>query len=161
MKISFFACEDFAEGLSHVMPLLGIEIAEGGFSLRAEKADFLGVSLKGNAAVIYYKEKNHFFRALGIFVEKARLGGDFEVREQPSFDTVGMMFDVSRFGALKPSAVKQQLDYLALMGYNLYMLYTEDSLSFPAVRTSAICARVIAKESFVSWMIMPMRTALR
>ncbi len=127
MKISFFECEAFAEGLSRVMPVLGIEAGEGGFTLRAEKADFLGASLKGNFGIIYYKEKIHFFRALGLFVEKARLGGDFEVREQPRFDTVGMMFDVSRFGGLRLSAVKEQLDYLALMGYNLYMLYTEDS----------------------------------
>ncbi len=131
MVISFQSCEAFGEGLSRVLPILGVECGEGGYSLRAEQADFLGASLSGKEGVIYYKEKIHFFRALGLFVEKARLGGDFEVRESLSFDTVGMMFDTSRFGGLKLSAIKEQLDYLALMGYNLYMLYTEDSFDLP------------------------------
>ena len=131
MVISFFGCEAFAEGLGRLCPILGVEIGDGGYSLRAEKADWIGASLSGKNGVIYYKEKIHFFRALGLFVEKARLGKDFEVSETLSFDTVGMMFDTSRFGGLKLSAIKEQLDYLALMGYNLYMLYTEDSFDLP------------------------------
>lgn len=131
MLISFLNSESFSEGLSRLLPLLDVTVGEGGFSVRAERADFLGASLSGKNGIIYYKEKIHFFRALGLFVEKARLGKDFEVRESLSFDTVGMMFDTSRFGGLKLSAIKEQLDYLALMGYNLYMLYTEDSFELP------------------------------
>ena len=81
MVISFSSCEAFAEGISRLCPVLGIEIGEGGYSLRAEQADFLGASLSGKSGVIYYKEKIHFFRAFGLFVEKARLGKDFEVKE--------------------------------------------------------------------------------
>ncbi len=131
MVVSFIGCEPFSEGLSRLLPILGVSVGDGGLSVHAEKADFLGASLVGKSGVIYYKEKIHFFRALGLFVEKARLGEDFEVRENPSFDTVGMMFDTSRFGGLKLSAIQEQLDYLALMGYNLYMLYTEDSFDLP------------------------------
>ena len=116
MLISFSACEAFSEGISRLCKVLDIEIGEGGYRIRAEKADYLGASLSGKDGVIYYKEKIHFFRALGLFVEKARLGKDFEVKEELSFDTVGMMFDTSRFGGLKLSAIKEQLDYLAAAG---------------------------------------------
>lgn len=51
--------------------------------------------------------------------------------EKQAFDTIGLMFDCSRNGVLRVETVKYLLRRLALMGFNLFMLYTEDTYEVP------------------------------
>jgi len=52
---------------------------------------------------------------------------DYEIRQKAAFSTVGPMLDVSRGGVMKVSAVKKYLEYIAALGMNMLMLYTEDT----------------------------------
>ena len=57
--------------------------------------------------------------------------GDFEKREKNKFDTVGAMIDVSRNAVLTVESVKRLIRYMAVMGLNRLMLYTEDTYTVP------------------------------
>ena len=50
-----------------------------------------------------------------------------ELRQKARFTTVGPMLDLSRGGVMKVSSVKKYLDYMAVFGMNMLMLYTEDT----------------------------------
>src|SRR5687768_13633822 len=47
--------------------------------------------------------------------------------ERPPFDSLGVMWDQSRNAVARPETVKYFLRRMALMGLNLFMLYTEDT----------------------------------
>jgi hypothetical protein len=53
---------------------------------------------------------------------------------------------------------KSVLRRLALAGYNMAMLYTEDTYGLPASRISVICVERIRLRRFASWIIMPLRS---
>ena len=56
---------------------------------------------------------------------------DFEFRQNASFRECGIMLDVSFGCVLKVAAVKKYLNFMALHGMNLMMLYTEDLYEVP------------------------------
>ncbi len=51
----------------------------------------------------------------------------FEISQQATFDTLGVMMDMSRGGVMKVDSVKKYLKYMAAHGMNMLMLYTEDT----------------------------------
>ena len=53
------------------------------------------------------------------------------IESKTTFLTQGMMLDCSRHAVMKVSYVKHWMRQLALMGYNLLMLYTEDTYVLP------------------------------
>ncbi len=128
MKLSFSVDKTFDIGIKRLSALLGFECGEGGISVSAEKRDFPGVSLSGGKAVIYYKEKHQFFRELGVLVEKAKRSDSFTVNEDGFFDMLGIMIDASRCAVATVETMHKMTDYLALMGYSMAMLYTEDTV---------------------------------
>ncbi|MBQ8321148.1 MAG: beta-N-acetylhexosaminidase [Clostridia bacterium] len=125
MKLNFNVDPDFSEGIGRLSKILGYGIGED-ISVTACQSERIGVSLHGKSATIYYREKVQFFRGLGILAEKARTLSDFDVTEDGFFKTVATMIDSSRCGVPTVKTVKSLLDYLAVMGYNMMMLYTED-----------------------------------
>lgn len=56
---------------------------------------------------------------------------EFEIKQTPQFETLGAMLDMSRNAVLKVEAVKEYLTYLAALGFNMFMLYTEDTYEIP------------------------------
>lgn len=52
---------------------------------------------------------------------------NFEISEKPSLKTLGAMLDMSRGGVMRAESVKTYIKYLAAHGYNMLMLYTEDT----------------------------------
>ena len=87
-----------------------------------------GLSLKidGGHGVIGYSSRAAFCRAFALYIQHA--GKDsFELFEEPSFDTVGMMADVSRNAVLRVESVKKLARLSAIEGMNALMLYTEDT----------------------------------
>ncbi len=136
MRLSFTGeTRDVEEGLAILCPLLDVEVAEGGLSVEVARTegDRVEVSRRGGALTIRYREKVRFFRALGLLVERLREGGgDFEVIEDPWFDTIGPMVDVSQGNAVPTvETVKRLLRRMALMGLDMLMLYAEDSYEVP------------------------------
>lgn len=54
-----------------------------------------------------------------------------EIEEKPSFKTFGILLDCSRTGIVTVEHFKRWLRRLALMGYNMAMLYTKDAYQLP------------------------------
>ena len=77
---------------------------------------------------IEYEHTNEFFRALAILTDKIKNGENgFLVKMKRQFDTCGLMIDVSRNAVPKTDTLKRIIVYMAKMGFNMLMLYTEDT----------------------------------
>lgn len=91
----------------------------------------LMVICKNNTVEILYGEPVHFYRALGLLLahlERSDSGNaGYECREEVQFRSSGAMLDCSRNAVLTVSAVKKYIRYMAWLGMNRLMLYTEDT----------------------------------
>lgn len=126
MKLRFEIEEKLLEGAMRIAPILGIEEGEG-ITLSAVESDKNGVVLKDGKAVIYYTRPSVFFRELCVLAENAHKG-DFEIFEDTHFETLAVMIDASRCAVPTLESLYKMLDRLALMGYSMAMLYTEDTV---------------------------------
>ena len=114
-------------GVDRLSSVLGFEKGNG-IKVSAEKGNKNGVALKNNEAVIYYTSKSIFFRELGVLVENARISDCFEIEEDGFFTELSTMIDASRCAVPTVKTMYKLIDRLALMGYSMAMLYTEDTV---------------------------------
>lgn len=82
---------------------------------------------KNGSFRIDYATKTDFFRALTIFEAVKDSGEKLDIKAENHFNTCGIMVDVSRNAVLKVDTVKNVIRYMAKMGLNMLMLYTEDT----------------------------------
>lgn len=129
MKIQLNVNDDLQKAANRLSDILDVEFGSG-IEVNAVLGDRIGASLKEGVGTIYYRERCHFFRELGVFVENARKSDSFDVTEDGFFNTVGLMFNATHTSP-KPEAVCKYIDYMALLGYNLLMLYTESNIKLP------------------------------
>ncbi|MCY0878176.1 MAG: beta-N-acetylhexosaminidase [Firmicutes bacterium] len=117
-----------AQGVEHLTRAGHFEVSEAGLPVQVVKTHDVALQIDkdGPGAILRYREPHHFFRGIGWLLQFAREPAPWHVREEPAFRTVGAMFDVSRNAVLTVASVQRLLEYLALMGLNLCMLYTED-----------------------------------
>ena len=133
MKFAFLKAEAVLDGIALVAPDLGIEIvseeeAELIVTLQTGEKNTLTVTREGNAATIAFGEKACFFRALATLCAWVREGTlQKTLTETAIFSTNGAMGDTSRNAVMNVQTVKLLLRKMALMGMNMYMLYTEDT----------------------------------
>lgn len=99
------------------LPVLVQESAENGIKVKLEN---------GHGDIIY-GEKIQFFRAFGLFLENCAKSDEFEIEENPQFETIGPMFDLSRNAVMKVESFEGMFRKLALMGFDSAMLYMEDT----------------------------------
>lgn len=123
----FTVDKDLLCGIERLKSLLGFEIGDG-IEVFAEKADKNGVTLKDGKAVIYYTRKSVFFRELGLLTENAKKQNSFEIFEDVFFTELSTMIDASRCAVPTVKSMFRLIDRLALMGYSMAMLYTEDTI---------------------------------
>ena len=126
MKIKFNVDSKFQKGIERLTKILGYEISNDGIVLCAVEGERIGASLKDGNGTIYYNKTNHFFRELSVFVQNASKKNEFDITEDGYFETMGLMMDASRAAVQTVETACSLMDYLAVMGYNLFMLYTED-----------------------------------
>ncbi|PWW28241.1 glycosyl hydrolase family 20 [Cytobacillus oceanisediminis] len=130
MKLKFLGeMEELYQGIHELQTQLQFQVADDGFPILVEQTleNQLEVRKDGSQGLIRYANKIHFFRGLGLFIEKAMNQGYFYVNETPQFQMNGIMLDCSRNAVLKPDTVRTFLRYMAVMGLNMVMLYTEDT----------------------------------
>ncbi len=133
MEINIEALSDeevrIIEQLSQTLELADNEIS--GIPLRAEKNDegLLEVSLEGSGIFISYPTAVGFARGLSHLRTVWQTG--LSVQEKRQTEDCGLMIDVSRNAVLTVSSVKLMLNYMAAMGLNCLMLYTEDTYRLP------------------------------
>jgi len=89
-----------------------------------------GIEISGTSATIRYSTPVQAARAVG-----AILSGLVSARkpyaENTPFETLGIMLDCSRNAVMTVDHIKQWLRQLVLLGYNMVMLYTEDTYELP------------------------------
>lgn len=106
----------------------GIEILSscGGAKIgRCEKGYHIYGS--GDNVNIDYATKTDFFRAMTIYEALKGTEDNFDISAVNNFDSCGIMIDVSRNAVLTVDTVKDIIRYMAKMGLNMLMLYTEDT----------------------------------
>ena len=88
------------------------------------------VDLTGDTAVISYSTATQAGRALGVLMSGLAKTGSI-YREATPCTTVGIMLDCSRNAVMTVDQLKVWLRRLCLLGYNMVMLYTEDTYELP------------------------------
>lgn len=134
MKLYFKNAETVGEGIALLCADLGIEVVSEGEAVLTvtvceAQADTLTVSLDNKQATITYGGGTaRFFRGLATLMAWVRAKETKKtLTETPLFKTNGAMADMSRNAVMKVEHVKTMLRKMALMGMNMYMLYTEDT----------------------------------
>ena len=132
MKFAFKQADGLLEGISLLAQDLDITLvndhADVVVSVEERGKDILSVTLDGRCArIVYGGGKARFFRGLAFLVDAVKRGEKtYTLSESPIFKLNGAM--ASTGGAvMKVSTVKTMLRKMALMGLNMYMLYTEDT----------------------------------
>lgn len=132
MQINIMGEPKILQGLNLLSEELDLELHEKGYPITVtQRVGPILIVNKGGKGEIFYQETIHFYRAIGLWLENYKKNGEFEVTEQPQFQTSGVMLDVSRNGVLKIEEVKGLLRKMAIMGLNVVMLYTEDTYEVP------------------------------
>jgi hypothetical protein len=102
----------------------------GGILVKTYHGKTGSLRFDGTAAALCWDTRAHFFRLLGLLVEKLP-GGAFSLEETAAFSSCGAMFDVSRNAVLSVEGFRFFLRRMALMGMDMAMLYTEDTYEVP------------------------------
>ena len=106
---------------------------DGAITVECEKGgpeSTVQVTLEGSHARITYDRPHHAARGLGALLSGLVQEGK-PYLEQTPFQTVGIMLDCSRNAVMTVEHFKSWLRQLALLGYNMAMLYTEETYELP------------------------------
>lgn len=117
------------------LELVGKDGRDGAYGVAAVKGDTFSIERIdcnecGAKIRITYTQKAEFFRAcsmLAAFIES----GDAKIKQVPNDSMLCLMADMSRNAVFNIPSAKRMIRYLALMGYNSLMLYTEDTFELP------------------------------
>ncbi len=104
-----------------------------GLALHFEKAAEPGiceVERRGDSARVKYSTPAQAARAVGALASGLVEDGK-SCSEQTPFETLGIMLDCSRNAVMTVDHLKLWLNRLCLLGYNMVMLYTEDTYELP------------------------------
>lgn len=110
-----------------------VEQEGAGIAVRFEKVGAEGtcdVSVSGQTARVRYTAPAQAGRAVGALLSGV-VTPRRPVAESTPFETLGIMLDCSRNAVMTVNHVKLWLRRLALLGYNMVMLYTEDTYELP------------------------------
>lgn len=81
----------------------------------------------GNNGFVGGKDASSLCRALMEFAKGVSEGRkEYEIIKKQQFKYCGSMLDMSRRGVLRVESVKKYIEYMAVLGMNMLMLYTED-----------------------------------
>ena len=86
------------------------------------------LDVQAGEIVVHYADITAACRALGTLLATEEVAGG---EAQCAFNEVGIMLDCSRNAVIRPDHFKCWIRRLALLGYNVAMLYTEDTYQLP------------------------------
>lgn len=129
MKLHFVGLDKKMEaGLSEIASQLNIELDADGIKVSVSRGDAFAVVKDGEGVGITYRRDSEFYRALSMI---GRVLDGAEVRQSGQFNMLCYMADMSRNAVYNLKTCKRMIRYLALMGYDSMMLYTEDTYEIP------------------------------
>lgn len=125
--------ENTQESVRTALSKLGAEIdSEGVLICVHADGDELSVVPNDEGFLITYSQKCEFFRGLAICINMIKHPDKkVTIKQRRCFNTSGVMLDVSRGVVNSVAMVKDFIEYMALMGHNMIMLYTEDTYKLP------------------------------
>lgn len=117
------------EGTQLLCSKLSAVVSEYGTVIEPQHRESPGLSLswQKDRCIIGYSILPEFFRWLAICVHQLRTDTRKDLVEHRWFDTCGAMLDLSRNMVITVETAKDYIEYMALMGMNMLMLYTEDT----------------------------------
>ena len=125
-KIYFKSLPDeLKNGTAELLPELGLTLDKSGVAVAVEEGKCLSLSRRGDEVKLTYARKNDYFRALSRL--PSLLAGGEEISEQGVMTTLCLMADMSRGSVMTLDATKRMMRYMAMMGYDSLMLYTEET----------------------------------
>ena len=122
--------EELRAPAAEVLSLLSLENAADGVPVEVSRCDCgFSVERSGDSISLSYARKTDFFRAL-TFVKRVA-SSDESVTQNAAFSLLCYMADVSRNAVFNMEGARRMIRYLALMGYDSFMLYAEDTFEIP------------------------------
>jgi len=98
------------------------------FEIKESQGKGLTVRYDGKSAEISGESIPAIARGYMLLAQAVANGKkDLSISQEASFSLCGVMLDMSFGSVTKPEAVKRYLEYMALFGMNMLMLYTEDT----------------------------------
>lgn len=130
MKIHFEGlCSDHKIPVMEICRELEIESSENAaIKVHVKKGNDLSLVRNGDTIQLTYGKKNQLFRALSML---SRMSKDTQVHQKTKYEMLCYMIDISRNAVLNISAAKEMIRYLAMLGFDSMMLYTEDTYEIP------------------------------
>ena len=108
---------------------LAADRSSAAYELRfTQQAGFNGVraARQGKVVEVTYDQTSHALRGVSA-VMGGLIGSRGSLEQQTPFKTLGIMLDCSRNAVMRVEHLKRWLRQLALLGYNMVMLYTEET----------------------------------
>ncbi|MBQ6698276.1 MAG: beta-N-acetylhexosaminidase [Oscillospiraceae bacterium] len=130
LKFKFKGLDDLQlKGVKELSSILEIELSNDGIEVTFTQQDGdIRILWDGKCGEVFYSKKHHIARCIGLLVEKLKENTKaFGISENPCYDTLGFMLDCSRNAVVTFDTFKEMTCRLALMGYSMIQLYTEDS----------------------------------
>lgn len=122
----------FDEAFEMLTRRLGFERSEDGCPVQIQRSQKgLAVKKSEQGIVLEWQKPVQLYRAFSILCEHWQ-EQKFEIEQTPCFETLGMMFDVSRNAVLRKESLEEMIEKMALMGMDLGMMYTEDTYEIPS-----------------------------
>ena len=116
---------ELVAGTKEVLAQLGLSEHKKGTPIAVEQGEKLSIGMENGTVCITYKRRCEYFRALSYL--NGILDGGEAVSETNYQTMLCLMADCSRNAVMSVEGVKRELRYLALMGFDSMMLYTEDT----------------------------------
>ncbi len=115
-------------GIKKLSSKLRVSICDDGTNVFVKKSDNgLQILKTDSGYTLSYSQQTEFYRAIAILADGIRKNKDITLTESSPFETRGMMLDVSRGFVYKKEIVFDLIERMAIMGLNMFMLYTEDT----------------------------------
>ena len=134
MKITVYSDPELKEGIVELVKEYGFELSD---TLNSEqfnkvfikKSEKNFITFDNDAYNIEYTEKVYAFRLFTQVLTRFKINRhfDYNFEFEPKLEYLTYMLDCSRNAVMKSLSIKQLIRYLASMGYNRLMLYTEDT----------------------------------
>ena len=108
-----------------VKRVLGVDF---GFEITEVESNGVFISFDGKSAKVGGCNRPALARAYMLLAKAVAEGkSELQINQTANFDTCGVMLDMSFGSVTSVAGVKKYLDYMAIFGMNMLMLYTEDT----------------------------------
>ncbi len=95
-----------------------------------EASDSFSLTKKDGAVTVKYTKENQIYRALSLLPSFVNSEKDV-IDQKTGYGMLCYMADMSRNAVYNMPSAKKMIRYLAIMGYDSLMLYTEDTFELP------------------------------